>query len=151
MEIIALQEYTDKYISLYEGEIRNINDPLAQRLIEKGIVKEHSDSSSDKGITIIDISRFQVGEKINKTWQEIYNLVSTGNIVIFYHKTQSSSPVIINAIYYNIVSTVSHVDARGQEEGKEEYIVQCIQNTEYKTSLMFTADSADDYIKIKAY
>lgn len=87
MKIIALQEYTDKYISLYEGEIRNINDLLAQRLIEKGIVKEHSDSSSDKGIIIIDISRFQAGEKINKTWQEIYNLVNTGNIVIFYRKT----------------------------------------------------------------
>lgn len=150
MKIIALQEYTDKYISLYEGEIRNINDPLAQRLIEKGIVKEHSDSSSDKGITIIDISRFQVGEKINKTWQEIYNLVNTGNIVIFYHKAQSSSPVIINAIYHNIVSKVFHRDARGQE-GEEEYIVQCIQSGQGITPLTFTADSADDYIKIKAY
>lgn len=46
MEIIALQEYTDKYISLYEGEIRNISTQLAQRLIEQGIVTEHGDKSN---------------------------------------------------------------------------------------------------------
>ena len=34
MEIIALQEYTDRYVSLYEGEIRNISDDLANKLIE---------------------------------------------------------------------------------------------------------------------
>lgn len=51
MEIIALQQYTDKYVSLYQGEIRNINTELAQRLIEKGIVKQHTESSegSDSG------------------------------------------------------------------------------------------------------
>lgn len=38
MEVIALQEYTDKYISLYEGEIRNIPESLANDLIDKGIV-----------------------------------------------------------------------------------------------------------------
>ena len=48
-EIIALQEYTDKYISLYEGQIRNIEDNIANKLIEKGIVAEHSDSGSGSG------------------------------------------------------------------------------------------------------
>lgn len=51
MQIIALQEYTDKYISLYEGEIRNLNKEIAERLIEQGIVREHDniedESSSD--------------------------------------------------------------------------------------------------------
>ena len=42
-EIIALQEYTDKYISLYEGEIRNIEDNLADRLISKGVVALHDE------------------------------------------------------------------------------------------------------------
>ena len=46
MEIIALQQYTDKYVSLYEGEIRNLEDSLATQLIEKEIVAEHSDDSS---------------------------------------------------------------------------------------------------------
>ena len=41
-QIIALQEYTDKYISLYQGEIRNIETELANRLIEKNIVAEHN-------------------------------------------------------------------------------------------------------------
>lgn len=49
MEIIALQEYTDNKISLYEGEIRNINNSLAQKLIEEGIVAEHGDSEGDSG------------------------------------------------------------------------------------------------------
>lgn len=48
MEVIALQEYTDKYVSLYEGEIRNINDPLAERLIEKGVVANHEDQKEQQ-------------------------------------------------------------------------------------------------------
>ena len=48
-EIIALQEYTDKYISLYEGQIRNISDNLANSLIEKGIVAEHSSDEGGEG------------------------------------------------------------------------------------------------------
>lgn len=47
MEIIALQQYTDKYISLYEGQIRNVNKELAQRLIEKGVVAEHDEESGE--------------------------------------------------------------------------------------------------------
>lgn len=42
-EIIALQQYTDKYVSLYQGEIRNITDNIADRLIAKGIVRLHTD------------------------------------------------------------------------------------------------------------
>lgn len=45
MEIIALQEYTDNHISLYEGEIRNIQDSLANDLISKNIVALHTDSN----------------------------------------------------------------------------------------------------------
>lgn len=48
MEIIALKEYTDKYISLYQGEIRNVNDPLAERLIEKGVVANHEDEKEQQ-------------------------------------------------------------------------------------------------------
>lgn len=54
MKIIALQEYTDNKVSLYEGEIRNIENNLAQKLIAEGIVAEHSDGSqkSQKNLTI---------------------------------------------------------------------------------------------------
>ena len=45
-QIIALQEYSDKYISLYQGQIRNVETELANRLIEQGIVAEHNDSDS---------------------------------------------------------------------------------------------------------
>ncbi len=37
MKVIALRDYTDKHISLYEGEIRNVEDVLANWLIQKGI------------------------------------------------------------------------------------------------------------------
>lgn len=55
MEIIAKQEYTDKYVSLYEGEIRNIPDVIAEKLIEQNIVAEHSDSSDQTGGSGIQI------------------------------------------------------------------------------------------------
>ena len=42
-EIIALQQYTDKYVSFYQGEIRNITDNIADKLIAKGIVRLHTD------------------------------------------------------------------------------------------------------------
>lgn len=48
-EIIALQEYTDKYVSFYEGEIRNIQDGIADKLIEEGIVEQHGDNESGQG------------------------------------------------------------------------------------------------------
>lgn len=48
-QIITLQEYTDKYVSLYEGEIRNIEDGIANKLIEEGIVAEHGETSPDGG------------------------------------------------------------------------------------------------------
>ena len=41
VEIIALQEYTDQYISLYEGEIRNLPNDIALRLINKGVAAQH--------------------------------------------------------------------------------------------------------------
>lgn len=48
-EVIALQQYTDKYVSLYEGQIRNIEDKLANELITKGIVRLHTDIPEDGG------------------------------------------------------------------------------------------------------
>ena len=37
MKVIALKDYTDKRVSLYEGEIRNIGGTLATQLITKGV------------------------------------------------------------------------------------------------------------------
>ena len=62
-EIIALKEYTDKYVSLYEGEIRNIENNLADRLITQEIVAEHSDSSSGgggAGITLLATKEYDI-------------------------------------------------------------------------------------------
>ena len=62
MEIITLQEYTDQYVSLYEGEIRNLPNDLALRLISKGVAAQHdkdilnTTSSDDNGkiLTVIN-------------------------------------------------------------------------------------------------
>lgn len=60
MEIIALQDYTDKYLSLYQGQIRNIGNNLANKLITKGIVAEHdtinTENSSSGGSSSGDSS-----------------------------------------------------------------------------------------------
>lgn len=48
MQIIALKEYTDKYISLYQGEIRNVSSTIASKLIEQGVVAEHGDGSDSE-------------------------------------------------------------------------------------------------------
>lgn len=45
-EIIALQNYSDQYVSLYEGQIRIIEANLANRLIAKGIAAEHDEISA---------------------------------------------------------------------------------------------------------
>lgn len=62
MEIITLQEYTDQYVSLYEGEIRNLPNDLALRLINKGVAAQHdkdilnSTTSDDNGkvLTVVN-------------------------------------------------------------------------------------------------
>ena len=77
MQIIAKQEYTDKYVSLYEGQIRNISDSLANSLIEKGIVVEHSSDEENNNSNIIYLTAKYNGSNntftdinVNKNYQE---------------------------------------------------------------------------------
>ncbi len=81
MEIIALQQYTDKYISLYEGEIRNIQNVLAQKLIKKGIVAEHSDDkNSESGYKWIETREILTEETITTSkWGQYYAAPITYN------------------------------------------------------------------------
>ena len=90
-QIIALQQYTDKYVSLYEGEIRNISDTIANKLIEEDIVAEHSDSSgggSGGGFPLeIMVVNFHVplsGSEItsDKTYGEITDAAMKGNFIL---------------------------------------------------------------------
>lgn len=53
-EVIALREYSDKYVSFYEGEIRNITDDIANTLIAKGIVRLHTDIPEGGGGGTVD-------------------------------------------------------------------------------------------------
>ena len=46
-QIIALQQYSDKHVSLYEGEIRNLSNQIADRLIEEKVVALHGDNDSN--------------------------------------------------------------------------------------------------------
>lgn len=102
MEIIALQEYTDKYVSLYQGEIRNINTELANRLIEKNIVKQHTENSegSDSGSSnpsndlfyivnisgagnpIMDWNGVVKNIQTDKTYQQVQQAINNNKIVI---------------------------------------------------------------------
>ena len=66
-EIIALQEYSDKYISLYEGEVRNIGNEIADRLIEEGIVAEHSNKSNSSEDLFIVGFKWQYDSELDDT------------------------------------------------------------------------------------
>ena len=92
MQIIALKEYTDKYISLYEGEIRNVSSTIASKLIEQGIVAEHdqispsgggggdSSSSSDSGVFLIKGQDNSGNIQLDKTTTQIIEAFFQGKI-----------------------------------------------------------------------
>ena len=101
-QIIALQEYTDKFISLYQGEIRNIEDNLADKLIEEGIVAEHSDESQGGGdnknedsvfVAVANlIERAESDDilipdfQLNKTCSELNDAVKKDKVILFITK-----------------------------------------------------------------
>ena len=96
-EIIALQEYTDKYISLYEGQIRNIEDRLAEKLIEQGIVAEHSDNSdqtggSGNGVRIVTLSYDDNGNILmDENEASVQTSILNGESIIFKLTYESTS------------------------------------------------------------
>lgn len=117
-EIIALKEYTDRYISLYQGEIRNIGYELANRLIEQGIVAEHNETgsgggsssgSSSGGVFIVEVTDWQYIESeddyiytLSATWNEIYEAALAGKKVYlqeFYFDTPSPNLLALSYIY----------------------------------------------------
>lgn len=111
-QIIALQEYSDKYISLYEGEIRNIEDILADKLIEQGIVAEHNDNSNSNNIVFIE----ENNHKLSMTWQEIYNLMMQQQKIIYVKVLFTSGHGVIQSgcgLYP--ISCVMYQDATTQE------------------------------------
>ena len=49
MRVKALKEYTDKFISIYEGDIRTVTDEiLAEELIEAGILEEMTEEEEEE-------------------------------------------------------------------------------------------------------
>lgn len=80
MEIIALQEYTDKYVSLYEGEIRNIPDIIAYKLIDQNIVAKHKGGIAD--IVFYVSVDSETGEvRIDTTFDNIKQAYESGGSV----------------------------------------------------------------------
>ena len=106
-EIIALQEYSDKYISLYEGEIRNIQNSIADKLIQQGVVAEHGDSEGgdleQTTVVTCDIDcKDYMGSPDNQrhdieceySFDEICDMLKNGKIVI----AHIYSSTIVNSI-----------------------------------------------------
>lgn len=49
MRVKALKEYTDKFISIYEGDIRTVTDEiLAAELIEAGVLEEMTEEEEEE-------------------------------------------------------------------------------------------------------
>lgn len=113
MEIIALKQYTDRYISLYQGEIRNIGNNLATKLIEQGIVAEHDEIGSEEGNSsgssggafIVEITDQQLSQDeesipifiLSATWNEIQEAILAGKNV-YLQEPVSSSLLALNGI-----------------------------------------------------
>lgn len=136
-EIIALKEYTDKYISIYEGEIRNIEEPLAQRLIAEGIVAEHSEDSGEGGSgsksedNIFPVVAYNAANDsstpqwvIDKTYQEVTTAINNNKYPILYikktRKIEPSNPYSeveptdqTAAVYHYVESPQSSADIGG--------------------------------------
>lgn len=110
-EIIALQEYTDKFVSLYKGEIRYIEDGLANELIEKEIVAQNSsdgsqggggESSSSSPFFVIKTTDYDSDEgqwsKINCTFEEISDAFYNKHLIPIFFKIEGESR--LEEVYY---------------------------------------------------
>lgn len=155
MEIIALQEYTDNKVSLYEGEIRNIENNLAQKLIAEGIVAEHSDSGSGSGggngIEVLsvsvspDFSTNPPGSLYtpDKTFDQIKQAFDEGKQIVIYFSTGRFPTFMCLADNRYFAAIQRNVVAQGQTL---KIIVDniifapdntfSITTTEYKTTLV---------------
>ena len=141
-KIIALQEYSDKYISLYEGEIRNIQDGIADKLIEQGIVAEHDDSDGKSGgnssVVFIDAEwKDSYSFTLKKTCQEIWDLISSGKACF------------INILTSNVVNLTSittwPICEVNITDGNLYQIIMLWQQNGYMKSLSSTQSSKDQY------
>lgn len=99
-EIIALQEYSDKYISLYEGEVRNVNIQLANRLIEQGIVAEHDETGSGRSFTINGLPELIMIDSHTIDGESVNNIAHKQYFTFL--SIDSNSTVIMN--YKNITT-----------------------------------------------
>ena len=118
-EIIALQDYTNQYISLYQGEIRKIETNLANKLIALGVAAQHSTinpsgggSGSDCSCEIfkVEILAYEpLSEEdddylyLNKSYKEIKSAFNDGKNIIFYtHYSDSETDFMEFYTLYNI-------------------------------------------------
>ena len=124
-QIIALQEYSDKIISLYEGEIRNIETELANKLIAQGIVAEHDQTGGDCGYkstiqnqTIIDGTyqfTSQSGPLDGATGiiiSELY-ISAEDKITVFFDEIKYELPRIIDPNIPSNTYYYGEIDSRG--------------------------------------
>ena len=77
---------------------------------------------------------------LEKTWQEIYDIVSSGTMAVTCMTNEITSPVTQQTAIFNFVSKVEYLDATPQE-GPVEWTVQ-VGNY---GSNQFYATSANDY------
>lgn len=114
MKVVALQEYTDKYISMYEGEIRNVTDEvLLQDLIERQILAEKTDEEEETPVEEV-IFEFTQNEdtqewSCNYTWAEISDInysktwikINSINYPVFLRSIQGSTRIWFVRMNFN--------------------------------------------------
>ena len=104
MRVIALQDYTDQYISLFEGEIRDIENLLANTLLEKGVV----------GLNFPD--DVSISQTVT-TGTEIANISINGNSTTLYAPTGESGDTLELFYTCNVVNNSQFNQITHLEDG----------------------------------
>ncbi len=120
-QIIALQEYSDKHVSLYEGQIRNLSNEIADRLIAQGIVAEHSDSSPSSGGGVLkvnilveelenqgsDLKKYKL--TLDKKYSQIYDYkLNKGPVIMMFNSTVNFS--LKGLFPVDFIGTMKNID-----------------------------------------
>lgn len=111
----------------------------------KAVLRSMLDSIDEGGgglpYVVIPVHRNEQGYYVlEKTWQEIYDIVSSSTMAVTCLTEETTSSVTGQRSIFNFVSKVEYVDATAQE-GPVEWTVQVGNNS----SNQFYATSANDY------
>ena len=138
--VIALIAFSDGELSMFKGEIRDIDETKAEQLIDEGYVAEYSaGGGSGGGALVVHATSDGNTMTLDKTWDEIYTASATMPISIVWHNDD------VNERFTQYLR-VDRVTNNNAETGTRQYTVYAhIELESDNNSIAFIADSEDGY------